>query len=63
MPGGGVQVQAEVGVLPVPHLPAHLPHSHHVLDLLLDQARGRTCQVHILTQYREIKQQPTGKKA
>ncbi len=46
MPRGGVQVQAAAGLLPVPHLPPHLPHRHHVLDLLLDQARGRTCQGH-----------------
>jgi hypothetical protein len=46
VPGGGVQVQAAAGLLPVPHLPPHLPHRHHVLDLLLDQARGRTCQGH-----------------
>ena len=27
-------------VLPVSHLCTHLPHCHHVLDIILDQARG-----------------------
>ena len=40
MSGGGVHVQAEAGLLPLPHLRPHLPHSHHVLDQFLDQARG-----------------------
>ena len=29
-------------VLPVSHLCAHLPHSHHVLDIILDQTRGES---------------------
>ena len=39
--GGGVHVQEEVGLLPLPHLRPHLPDRHHVLDQLLDQARSR----------------------
>ena len=41
MSGGGVHVQEKVGLLPVPHLRAHLSDRHHVLDQFLDQARGR----------------------
>ena len=41
--GGGVHVQEEAGLLPVPHLRPHLSDSHHVLDQFLDQARGRAC--------------------
>ena len=39
--GGGVHVQEEVGLLPLPHLRPHLSDRHHVLDQFLDQARGR----------------------
>ena len=41
MPGGGLQIQAASRLLPVPYVRANLPDCHHVLDLLLDQARGR----------------------
>ena len=33
-------------VLPVSHLCAHLPHSHHVLDIILDQTRGEEIYIH-----------------
>ena len=40
MSGGGVHVQEEAGLLLVPHLCSNLSDRHHVLDQLLDQARG-----------------------
>ena len=38
--GGCVHVQEEAGLLPVPHLCPHLSDRDHVMDQLLDQARG-----------------------
>ncbi len=38
---GGLQVQKTSGLLPISYVCANLPDRNHVLDLLLDQTRGR----------------------
>ena len=44
---GSVQIQTSVGLLPLSHLCANLPDCHNVMDLILDQTRGRPRQGHI----------------
>jgi hypothetical protein len=44
--GSELHAEAASGLLPLPHVHSYLSDRDHVLDLVLDQAGGRSCQSH-----------------